>query len=164
MQEPARFQSREYLEVLDAEPSRSTFHVSSACLDTMRQEAKAGYPMEVCGLLIGQLIDGDWRTQAARPAPNLNTERAVDRFQLDPQVFQDVDRELRGTGIEIIGIYHSHPDCPAKPSPTDLGNAWEDYAYIIVSVDKDTVHDVRCWAVNPASRRFAAVEVVEASP
>jgi len=163
MHEPARFQSQEYLDVLDAEPSPSTSHVSSDCLAAMKSEAETGYPLEVCGLLIGCFVDGDWRIDEARPVPNLNTERAVDRFQLDPKVFQEIDRELRGAGVDIIGIYHSHPDCPAKPSPTDLGNAWEDYAYIIVSVDAGSAHDARCWALNPASRRFAAVKLVETS-
>jgi len=161
IQEPARFRSQEYLDVLDAAPSASTIHLPSASAEIMRKEAAAGHPLEVCGLLVGRLMDGDWHIREAIPVPNLNSERAVDRFQLDPRAFQEVDNRLRNSDDDIVGIYHSHPDCPARPSPTDLENAWDDYAYIIVSVSDSGVQDLLCWQVNPDSRRFAAVTVDE---
>ncbi|MFQ5518671.1 MAG: M67 family metallopeptidase, partial [Mariprofundus sp.] len=118
--EPERFQSPEYLGVLDATPSESQLTIVPDCLSAMRSAAEAGYPLEVCGLLVGKITHAGWQVQQIHPVDNVNSERAADRFQLDPAGYQRVDRELRGTGMEIIGVYHSHPDCPAKPSPTDL--------------------------------------------
>ena len=66
---------------------------------------------------------------------NLNTERAHDRFELDPRDYMRADKQARAAGLDIIGIYHSHPDHPAQPSETDRAAAWEGYSYVIVAVN-----------------------------
>ncbi len=43
------------------------------------------------------------------------------------------EREARARGLDVVGIYHSHPDCPAVPSQFDLDHAWPVYSYIIVT-------------------------------
>jgi len=95
-----------------------------------------------------------------RQVQNLNSERASDRFQLDPQGYQAIDRDIRGSGLEIIGVFHSHPDCPAKPSPTDLTSAWEGFLYPIVSVCEGALMDVQCWELDDAAGKFYRVEGV----
>ena len=45
-----------------------------------------------------------------------------------------VQRLARSRNLNIIGIYHSHPDCAAIPSEFDRRVAWQEYSYIIVSV------------------------------
>lgn len=94
------------------------------------------YPHECCGVIVGR-VDGESRVgvQAHRTG-NLNTERAHDRFELDPRDYMLIDRQAREAGLDIIGIYHSHPDHPALPSETDLAAAWSGYSYVIVSVDQ----------------------------
>jgi proteasome lid subunit RPN8/RPN11 len=159
--EPERFRSPEYLAVLDETPSDALMRIGPDCLDAMRTLAEAGYPLEVCGLLLGRLADDGWDVHDIRPVANLNRERATDRFQLDPAGYQAADRELRGSGLEIIGVYHSHPDCPARPSPADLAGAWEGFAYPIVSIADGTALDVRCWAVNSEGNRFQEIVTVE---
>jgi proteasome lid subunit RPN8/RPN11 len=47
--------------------------------------------------------------------------------------------------LEIIGIWHSHPDHPARPSETDRAAAWEGWSYLIASVTKHGVADLRSW-------------------
>lgn len=162
MQEPERFTSPAYLNVLDDQPSKQHCAINAESMRLMRDSAEAGYPMEICGLLIGNITDAGWVVQQARPVRNLNTRRASDRFQLDPDAYQAIDRELRGTGREIIGVFHSHPDCPARPSPTDLENVWEGFAYPIISVYKSQAADIRCWAVNAGGSKFQAVTILEA--
>ena len=161
MYEPERFQSPEYLAVLDQQVAESLFQIPTHCLTIMRQTAEAGYPHEICGLLVGTISNEGWQIQDIKPVANINEERAADRFQLDPAGYQKVDRELRGTGLEIIGVYHSHPDCPAKPSPTDLGSAWEGFAYPIVSVCDGQATDIRCWAINRSATAFQNIEIKE---
>jgi proteasome lid subunit RPN8/RPN11 len=51
-------------------------------------------------------------------------------------------RERRGT---LAGFYHSHPDHPARPSPTDLAQAWPNLTYIIVAVREGTPEDLKSW-------------------
>ncbi|HKJ82813.1 MAG TPA: M67 family metallopeptidase [Mariprofundaceae bacterium] len=159
MQEPARFKSPEYLNVLAAEASEQICRIDPDSIRTMGDGAGRGYPLEVCGLLIGRITPQGWEITSAREVPNLNTERAADRFILDPDAYRAIDRELQGSGTEIVGIYHSHPDCPAKPSPTDLDGAWDGFAYIIVSVYKQEMQDIRCWALSPEGDKFQAVQI-----
>ena len=161
LHEPERFRSPAYLAVLDATQSNEKMHISTQNLSTLRQQAESGYPLEICGLLLGTVSDSGWHIQQLRPVANLNTERAADRFQLDPAAYQSVDRELRGTGIDIIGVYHSHPDCPAKPSPTDLSNAWEGFAYPIISICDGKAADIRCWSLNADGNRFLETGIME---
>lgn len=159
--EPERFRSLEYLAVLDQKIAEVSFHIPSLCMERMRSSAESGYPHEICGLLIGTLTDTGWQVHDVRDVANLNEERATDRFQLDPVGYQKVDRELRGSGSEIIGVYHSHPDCPAKPSPTDLASAWESFAYPIISVCDGKAIDIHCWAVNASASAFQNIEIKE---
>lgn len=161
MYEPERFRSPEYLAVLDGSATDELFQIPSHCLTIMQKEAEAGYPHEICGLLVGTITNEGWQIQEIKPVANLNEERAADRFQLDPAGYQKVDRELRDTDFEIIGVYHSHPDCPAKPSPTDLGSAWEGFAYPIISVCDGKAVDFQCWAVNASASAFQNIEIKE---
>lgn len=160
--EPERFRSPAYLNVLDHNIATEKLFISTTCLDSLHQEAEKGFPLEICGLLVGTSGSDGWHVNSLRPVANLNTDRAADRFELDPSAYQRIDRELRGSGSEIIGVYHSHPDCPAKPSPTDLSSAWEGFAYPIISVCAGKVMDLRCWSVNASGHAFMSVSIEEA--
>lgn len=159
--EPERFRSQAYLDVIDPVAAPQTLSIAPSALQQMHDEAEAGYPLEVCGLLIGKLNSTGWQINSVRPVANLNEERAADRFQLDPLAYQRIDRELRGSGEEIVGVYHSHPDCPAKPSPTDLQNSWEGFAYPIISVCDGQVRSTNCWQLNDDASRFQQATIVE---
>jgi len=158
--EPERFRSPAYLAVIDDTARPEHLYIKQSCIDLVYREAETAYPLEGCGLLIGSLDGEGWQVSEVRPVANLNTERAADRFQLDPAAYQRIDRELRGSGNEIIGVFHSHPDCPAKPSPTDLGSAWEGFAYPIISVCDGQATEMRCWAVNIPGDGFQHIHTV----
>jgi proteasome lid subunit RPN8/RPN11 len=98
------------------------------------------YPHECCGVIVGRVNDGRVAVEAHRTG-NLNTERAHDRFELDPKDYVRIDREAGVRGFDIVGIYHSHPDHPARPSETDLVAAWPGYSYIIVAVNEGVAGD-----------------------
>lgn len=111
--------------------------VSSQARETILTEAAKHYPHECCGLLAGS---GD-RITAAYPVDNVEKDRRHDRFVLDPIGYMEADRRAAEAGLSILGVYHSHPDHPARPSETDRGHAapWEGYVWIIVSVVKGSV-------------------------
>jgi proteasome lid subunit RPN8/RPN11 len=56
------------------------------------------------------------------------------RFVISPEDFMRAEREARRVQKEILGIYHSHPDHPARPSDYDREQALPFYSYLIVSV------------------------------
>ena len=110
--------------------------------------ARQGYPHETCGLLLGVRRGDAYMVSRVRRARNLNVERAEDRYELDPDDFLAADREASEAGLDIVGIWHSHPDHPAQPSATDREAAWPGWSYLIVSVGCDGVKEIRSWRLN----------------
>lgn len=106
---------------------------------------RAGYPEETCGLLVGRNHLGRTETARATLAKNLNRERARDRYELAPADFLAADLAAREAGLEIVGVWHSHPDHPAEPSETDRAAAWEGWSYVIVEVTRVGVAAMRSW-------------------
>jgi proteasome lid subunit RPN8/RPN11 len=106
---------------------------------------EAAYPDECCGLIYGT-VESDARVaEGSRRCRNLNTERSADRYQLDPKDMLALQTELSGGPLDIIGIYHSHPDHPSRPSQFDADHAWEGWSYMIGSVQKGKVASIQSW-------------------
>lgn len=133
--------------------------IVKSAYDGMIGHAEEGFPHEVCGVLIG----GDGKVTHYRECRNLNTERAHDRYDLDPASFKEADEWARGNGMEILGIYHSHPDHPSLPSETDRQRAWPEWIYIIFSINSGKYNDARAWVLEDFDSNFiqAAVELIE---
>ena len=122
--------------------------------------ARMGYPHETCGLLVGRRLENRGVEGSLHPprvvvsrvveAPNLNTDRAHDRYELDPSAFVAADLAARSEDLEVVGFWHSHPDSPARPSETDRRAAWEGYSYLIASVTPDGLADLRSWRLEGA--------------
>jgi len=121
---------------------------------------KSGYPEETCGLLLGRTHLGRTETARAVRARNLNRERARDRYDLDPADFLEADAAARAAGLEIVGVWHSHPDHPAEPSETDRAAAWEGWSYVIVEVTSAGASALRSWRL--AGERFVEEPVSSA--
>jgi len=102
--------------------------------EVMVEHCKSVYPNEGCGILVGKREGDDWLVLCAVPVPNRNEERSRDRFEISPKDFLRVDKEARRDGMEVIGIFHSHPDVPPFPSTTDAQFAWEGVLNMIVGV------------------------------
>ena len=106
--------------------------------------ARATYPREGCGLLVGRLGD-TVRVVRVVEGRNLEAEAPGDRFTLDPADWMAANDAAERDGLAIVGIWHSHPDFPAEPSPADTESAWDGYASVIVSVTADGATELRSW-------------------
>ena len=105
---------------------------------SIRRHGEEAYPNECCGVLLGRVNDDGTRmvTSTAR-CGNTRTDSAHNRYNIDPRDLVRIQREGRERGEDIIGFYHSHPDHPARWSPTDLAEAhWFGCSYVITSVEK----------------------------
>jgi proteasome lid subunit RPN8/RPN11 len=136
--------------------------ITDAHLKEIYAHAKETYPLECCGFLLGQFSGGGLARQVRR-AVNQNQERA-DRFIISGEEFAQTQFAADEAGLEIIGVYHSHPDWPPIPSQTDMDSAWESVYYLIVSVHQGRPFNTAVWALaNEGLRRFAAIplEIVD---
>ncbi len=119
------------------------------------KHAEAGFPYEVCGVLIGT----GGNITSYKECRNLNTERAHDRYDLDPVSFKEADEWARENGMEIVGIYHSHPDHPSLPSETDRQRAWPEWVYMIFSINGGKYNDARAWVLENFDSKFIEADV-----
>ena len=106
--------------------------------DAVRQHGEETYPHECCGVLLGHFAGDGARvvTSVARTG-NTRTDSAHNRYNIAPRDLIRIQREGRERGDDILGFYHSHPDHPARWSPTDLAEAhWFGCSYVITSVEK----------------------------
>jgi proteasome lid subunit RPN8/RPN11 len=111
--------------------------ISRSDYDSLRMHGEETYPHECCGVLLGQM-DGDTRvvTSVAR-CGNTRKDSPQNRYNIDPAELIHIQREGRKRGEDIVGFYHSHPDHPARWSPTDLAEAhWFACSYVITGVEK----------------------------
>jgi len=129
-------------------------------LEKITEEAKEGYPFEICGFLIGNI---DYQNNIREvilsyQVENQNKERANDRFEISPKDYLKVENFAEEKNLQIVGIYHSHPDHPSRPSQTDLMFAQPDLSYIIISVSKDKINSVQSWYLE--KDRFQEEEII----
>jgi len=109
--------------------------------------ARSTYPEECCGFLLGG--DSDPRIIVrALSAQNINRDSRQNRFNIDPMELVRADEEARRANLDLIGIYHSHPDVPPQPSQVDLENAWPWYTYLVVSVQNGEPKGVAAWILS----------------
>ena len=127
-------------------------------LQKILEHAKAGYPHECCGLLLGNLTSPKRVTDAVG-AENTNKERAVDRYEMNPDELLKIEREARQAGLEVVGVYHSHPDHPSRPSEFDRQRGWPEYSYIIVAVKGGTETEAKSWTFIEEDEPFGEEEL-----
>ena len=113
--------------------------IRQAAVDGMIAAARAAYPEECCGLLIGQRpAEAAWRIEEAVAAKNVAPTPHHDRFEVDPALHLRLQRQLRSTGRAVIGHYHSHPNGRATPSAADLAAADDPgLLWLIVAMAED---------------------------
>ena len=118
----------------------------------IEDHARATFPEECCGFLVGNSGEPR-RVRETRRATNVVKENRERRYVIDPREILEVDRALVGTGQDLLGFYHSHPNHPARPSEFDLENAaWPGYSYVILSIVDRNPNDLRAWLLDAESR------------
>ena len=133
--------------------------IRKQALEKILAQAEKDYPYETCGLLLGK-IQGDVRIAfGAYETPNANPDRKNDRYEIDPKDYMKAEDKAREFGLEIVGVYHSHPDHPDRPSQFDEERAFEGFSYIIVSVQKGRAVSYRSWELVEGKFREEPIEV-----
>jgi proteasome lid subunit RPN8/RPN11 len=93
------------------------------------------------------------------PLPNTEKDAPRVRFEVSPEDYMRVEREADARKLRLLGFWHSHPDHPARPSPTDLSCAWVGLLTVIVSVEKGRARDIGAWEIRAPELPFERVEI-----
>ena len=130
--------------------------LTRAQVAAIQEHARETFPEECCGFLVGPAAE-DKRVDRVRRATNAAPENRPRRYVIDPRETLVLEKELAGSGLAILGFYHSHPNHPAVPSEFDRGHAWPWYAYVILSIVDRVPKDLRAWSLEDATSTFQPV-------
>jgi proteasome lid subunit RPN8/RPN11 len=136
--------------------------ISDTVYSQVRKHGEETYPYECCGVLLGKALDGTNEVEAVR-AGNTRTDSAHNRYHIAPQELVSIQRQARERDLDIVGFYHSHPDHPARWSPTDLNEAhWLGCSYLITSVETGVARQTKSFFLAGAGeddKRFEDEEI-----
>lgn len=108
--------------------------IEKTAWETMVRHAQQTFPNECCGAMLGT-SDGDRKkVTMAVPLENSYDGAQGARYEIKPEDLIAAEREARARGMDLVGIFHSHPDCDAYFSETDLKNSCPWYSFVILSV------------------------------
>jgi proteasome lid subunit RPN8/RPN11 len=135
--------------------------ISKTLIEEIGKQGEEGYPYEICGFMLGN-IDYQNNIREVKEifqVENQNKERANDRFEISPKDYLKVENYAESKGLQIVGIYHTHPDHPDRPSKTDLAFAQPDMSYIIMSVNNGKAENWRSWELDLEEEEFKEEKV-----
>ncbi len=115
--------------------------------EAIREHGRKAYPHECCGLIVGYAVDGMKRAEKLKAMENAREDSPHNRYLISPEEFLKADLEAHQSGMDIIGVYHSHPDHPARPSEFDRAHAFPWYSYVIVSVKMGEPVEMASWTL-----------------
>jgi proteasome lid subunit RPN8/RPN11 len=138
--------------------------IDPAQLDQIRDAARAGYPEEICGVLVGR-ANGATPRSIVRVVPvgNAREDERTRRYLISAEMLREIESAANRDGLDVIGFYHSHPDHPAVPSTFDREHSWPWYTYVIVSVERGDVTAARAWRLAEDRSTFQEEEILEGS-
>lgn len=124
------------------------------------QHGEKDYPYECCGFLIGESDEDIKKIDEIRQQENERDESRETRYLIHPEEFMAAERYARKQGKEMLGIYHSHPDHPSRPSNYDREHAWPWYAYLILSVQDGEAATLQAWQLTDDRSKFDEIELL----
>jgi proteasome lid subunit RPN8/RPN11 len=121
----------------------SGIRVQDAVLFALQAHAQGAPEHERCGLLAGR----DGVITLVLHAHNIAGDPAT-QYEIAPAELFQLMREIRSTGLQLLGIYHSHPHGANQPSRTDIARAYyPGAAYFIISPQPDVENPVRAFSI-----------------
>lgn len=120
------------------------------------EQARRNPALECCGLLAGR----NGAITRGFSAVNAASDPATS-YDIAPEELFRLMREMRAAGLELLGIYHSHPKGQNEPSASDVERAYyPDAAYFIISPREDAARPVRAFSIREGRVAELAVEII----
>jgi proteasome lid subunit RPN8/RPN11 len=130
--------------------------VSRDLFETMNRHVEEAYPEEGAGFLLG--VDGEVKRILSLPNAREDAARH-NRFLITPEDYLKAELTADEHGLSLIGVFHSHPDCPNVPSEYDREWAQPFFSYIITRVDKGNAVNSRSWRLAEDRSKYEEEEI-----
>ena len=131
-------------------------NISNRLIEQINVHVEKAYPEEGAGFLVGD----DGEVKEILPLPNAR-EDAVrhNRFLITPEDYLKAELKADSLGLSLIGVFHSHPDCPNIPSEYDREWAQPFFSYIITRVDQGKAVNSRSWKLLEDRSKYEEEEI-----
>jgi proteasome lid subunit RPN8/RPN11 len=138
--------------------------LSSSQFQKITEQGLAGKPLEICGLLAGRrsadsALEESTFAEVLEIYPIDSEDQNEKTYTLNPLQQLRAEKDAAAKGMEIIGIYHTHPATQPYPSPTDVKRAhwgdtddlmYPDYSFLIVSLRQPETPEPRSFYIRGA--------------
>lgn len=123
-------------------------------LAKIQAHGEQAYPEEGAGFMLGS--EGEHRAVSALfPLSNAREAGARNnRYLFTPADYMQAEREAERLGLSLIGVFHSHPDHPNRPSEFDREWAQPYFSYVITSVRSGQALESRSWRLAEDRSQF----------
>ena len=130
--------------------------ITNDLIGQINSHVEEAYPEEGAGFLIG--VEGE--VKQILPLPNAREDEARhNRFLITPEDYLKAELTADRLGLSLIGVFHSHPDCPNIPSEYDREWAQPFFSYIITRVDEGKPVSHRSWRLVEDRSKYEEEEI-----
>jgi proteasome lid subunit RPN8/RPN11 len=135
--------------------------LSQELLREIHAHGEGAYPEEGAGLILGRVSEEKkLATEILQLANGREATARHNRYLLAPEDYLRGEQEAYQRGLEVLGIFHSHPDHPSRPSEYDREWAWPWFSYLITSVQAGRAVDSRSWKLSEDRSEFTEEMIV----
>ena len=124
--------------------------------EDMLEQARAEAPIECCGILAGR------HGRAQKLYRMTNAEHRHDHYMMAPEQQFEAVKDIRSSSLDMLAIYHSHPETPARPSAEDVRLALTpNVVYVILSLQPDNGPAVKGFQIDDGTVARVPVRIME---
>jgi proteasome lid subunit RPN8/RPN11 len=137
-----------------------TIEMPADILQQIHTHGEQAYPEEGAGFLLGSLVGKTKTVSAILPLTNSREDSARhNRYLLTAEHYLKGEQEAMRRGLDVLGVFHSHPDHPNRPSEFDREWAMPWFSYIITSIQAGKAAGSLSWLLQEDRSSFLEEEI-----
>jgi len=138
-----------------------TLEIDSGLLNQIHAHVEAVYPEEGAGFLMGKVHGDNRRVTGIMCLTNAREESArYNRYLLVPADYLRGEEQADRLGVTLLGVFHSHPDHPNRPSEFDRNWALPWFLYLITNVHGGQARESRVWKLSEDRSAFIEEQLI----
>ena len=128
-------------------------------LKAIQGHALEDFPRECCGMLLGERGHDAIGVEEVLRADNLLGSSTA--FEIDAELVYQAIVRAEASGLELVGIYHSHPNLPAFVSARDaeIMKLWPDVVWLILGATKEGVVERKAYVLRKGKCEELELEI-----
>ena len=107
------------------------YKITPVALKKMKEHLMGAYPLEGCGILVGD--EGGSIEEVFGTKNAVTAENAAGYYEIEPLEMYELERKAEEKDYNILGFYHSHPDCDARMSSEESGSCLSRVSVLVPS-------------------------------